>query len=424
MASFMETRHAGHHRKTRRAGHRRTVYQWHATAAFLFFHVAAGCDGPGHVASRVSAAEDSSPLRPSNASIFDSSLHPDLSELPNVVAGFFLPDTGLALVDRGEIHLVDLASGATRVVGRKGEGPREFGHIGRATRTPQGILVWDVPRRRVALIAHDGEFLRSEGYAHAPLQDFMSAYPVAVHPDGRIIFRDGIYRRTRDYDGRTWNPATYVAVQDGDELPIVAQAKGDEAYYGARRSGSVVFGHRTFEAASEDRLIIAETDRGSIAVLDWSGREVAKIPMPAGVRLSAAQEMGRQVLVSTWERFEEFMKRAAESGRVPYEPGNAFDASDPDFKDWPINEVAPAIDTLLIDFDARLWARDYRLPGQDSVTWRVWDTDRAQLLFTARMDGEDVLLDARGDLVLLRRVDEFDVPRAVVSQLTAAPGPS
>ena len=315
-------------------------------------------------------------MRPSNASIFDSSLHPDLSELPNVVAGFFLPDTGLALVDRGEIHLVDLSSGATRVVGRKGEGPREFGHIGRATRTPQGI------------------------------------------------FRDGIYRRTRDYDGRTWNPATYVAVQDGDELPIVAQAKGDEAYYGARRSGSVVFGHRTFEAASEDRLIIAETDRGSIAVLDWSGREVAKIPMPAGVRLSAAQEMGRQVLVSTWERFEEFMKRAAESGPVPYEPGNRFDASDPDFRDWPINEVAPAIDTLLIDFDARLWARDYRLPGQDSVTWRVWDTDQAQLLFTARMDGEDVLLDARGDLVLLRRVDEFDVPRAVVSQLTAAPGPS
>ena len=397
---------------------------WHAAAAFVFVLVACGCDGPGPEASQAPTAEDPSPLRPSNESTFDSSEHADLSELLNIVAGFFLPDTGLALVERGEIHLVDLSSGGTRVVGRKGEGPREFGHIGRATRTPQGILVWDVSRRRVALIAHDGEFLRSEGYAHAPLQDFMSAYPVAVHPDGRIIFRDGIYRRTRDYDGRTWNPATYVAVQDGDELPIVAQAKGDEAYYGARRSGSVVFGHRTFEAASEDRLIIAETDRGSIAVLDWSGREVAKIPMPAGVRLSAAQEMGRQVLVSTWERFEELLKRAAASGEVPYTPGDQVGASHPDFKDWPINEVAPPVDTLLTDFDGRLWARDYRLPDQDSVTWRVWDIDRAQLLFTARMDGEDVLLDARGDLVLLRRVDEFDVPRAVISQLRAAPGHS
>ncbi len=247
---------------------------------------------------------------------------------------------------------------------------------------------------------------------------------MAVHPDGRIVYRDGIYRRTRDYDGRTWNPATYVAMQDEGELQIVARAKGNEVYYGAKQSGKVVFGHRTFEATTEDRLIIAETDRGAIAVLDWSGREVAEIPMPAGVRVPAAQVVGRQLLVSRWERFEELLKRAAASGQVPYTPGNRVGSSHPDFKDWPINEVAPPIDTLLTDFDGRLWARDYRLPDQDSVTWRVWDIDRAQLLFTARMDGEDVLLDARGDLVLPRRVDEFDVPRAVVSQLRAAPGHS
>ena len=397
---------------------------WHAAAAFVFVLVACGCDGPGPEASQAPTAEDPSPLRPSNESTFDSSEHPDLSELLNVVAGFFLPDTGLALVERGEIHMVDLSSGRTRVVGRKGEGPQEFGHIGRATRTPQGILVWDVPRRRVVIIAHGGEFLRSEGYAQVPLQDFMDAYPVAVHPDGRIVYRDGVYMRLGEYDGRTWNPATYVAMQDEGELQIVARAKGNEVYYGAKRSGSVVFGHRTFEAATEDRLIIAETDRGAIAVLDWSGREVAEIPMPAGVRVPAAQVVGRQLLVSTWERFEELLKRAAASGEVPYTPGDQVGASHPDLKDWPINEVAPAIDTLLTDFDGRLWARDYRLPDQDSVTWRVWDIDRAQLLFTARMDGEDVLLDARGDLVLLRRVDEFDVPRAVISQLRAAPGHS
>ena len=34
---------------------------------------------------------------------------------------------------------------------------------------------------------------------------------------------------------------------------------------------------------------------------------------------------------------------------------------------------------------------------------------------------EDTLLDVRGDLVLLRRLDEFDVPRAVVSRLRAPP---
>ena len=368
-------------------------------------------------ASRESA-EDRVPLRSLGQSAFDSSEHPDLAELPSVVAGFFLPDTGLALVGRGEIHMVDLSSGRTRVVGREGEGPREFGYIARANRTPRGILIWDVLRRRVALIAHDGEFLRSQGYGQASFQDFMNAYPVAVHPDGRIVFRDGIYRRIGEYEGRIWNPARYVTVQDDGELQIVAEAKGDEKHYGPKRSGSVVFGHRTFEAATEDRLVIADTDRGAIAVVDWSGTEVAEIPIPAGVRLSAAQvRAGRQLLVS---RFMELAKRSAEvSGRPP--PANWDDLSPSWSMDWPINEVAPPIDTVLTDFDARLWVRDYRLPGEDSVTWRVWDTDQAQLLFTARMDGDDTLLDARGDLVLLRRLDAFDVPRAVVIQLAPVP---
>ena len=75
---------------------------------------------------------------------------------------------------------------------------------------------------------------------------------------------------------------------------------------------------------------------------------------------------------------------------------------------------------MLTDFDSRLWVRDYRIPGQDSVTWRVWDIERERLLFTARMGGEDTLLDARGDWVLLRRLDAFDGPRSVITRLSPA----
>ena len=85
--------------------------------------------------------------------------------------------------------------------------------------------------------------------------------------------------------------------------------------------------------------------------------------------------------------------------------------------DWPANEVAPPIDMILTDLESRLRVRDYRLLGEDSVLWRAWDTDREQLLFTVRIDGEDTLLDARGDLVLLHRLDAFDAPQAVVTRL-------
>ncbi len=368
-------------------------------------------------------AENGVPTRTVGESIFDSSEHPDLSELPGIVGGLFLPDSGLALVERGEIHMVDLMSGETRVVGRRGEGPEEFGHVSRANHAPQGILVWDFPRRRVVLIAYDGEFLSSRSYRQVPFQDVFSSRPVGVGTDGHIVFRDGPGRFMEFGMGRLSDPAWYVAVLDNGELHRIAEAKGKEMYYGDHRSDAVTMGHRTFEAATEDRLIIADTERGAIAVLDWSGNEVAEVPMPAGVRLSAAQvQAGRELRVTQEQEFMAFFRRAAERGQLPEGAGGVDDAEIAEkYSDWPINDVAPPIDTLLTDFDARLWVRDYRLPDQDSVTWRVWDIDRAQLLFTVRMEGEDRLLDATGDLLLLRRVNVFDVPRAEVRRLTSLP---
>lgn len=94
-----------------------------------------------------------------------------------------------------------------------------------------------------------------------------------------------------------------------------------------------------------------------------------------------------------------------------------IDTSPMSMDEWPVNELAPPIDSLLIDFDERLWVRDYHFTDQDSVTWRVWDMERATALFRVRLGADERLLDARRDVVLLRRTDEFDVPRAVVSRI-------
>lgn len=177
------------------------------------------------------------PLRRVGPPIFDSSEHPDLSELLGIVGGLFLPDSGLALVERNEIHMVDLVSGGTRVIGRRGEGPREFGHIWTANHTPQGILVWDTLRRRAVFMAHDGEFLTSQGYRQVPFQDVFTSRPVGVGGGGRIVFRDGPGQFGRFGDGRIWDPAWYVAVDEGGELQRVAEAKGEEMYYGQQGAG-------------------------------------------------------------------------------------------------------------------------------------------------------------------------------------------
>ena len=146
--------------------------------------------------------------------------------------------------------------------------------------------------------------------------------------------------------------------------------------------------------------------------------------MPTAVRPSASQvRVAREYKAAVPSRMAEAMKKLVESGVWGEESmGDIEDTTSPfPIDEWPQNEMAPAIDSVLTDFDERLWVRDYRFPDQDSVTWRVWDIERAKPLFTARLDAGDRLLDARGDLVLVSRLDEFDVPRAMVSQLRTVP---
>ena len=168
-------------------------------------------------------------------------------------------------------------------------------------------------------------------------------------------------------------------------------------------------------AASSDRVAIAETDQEAIQVFGWDGGEVGRIPMPPAVRPSKDQlravreyradapSRAARVLSKVWPE-----ERLADLRTEPFNMDN-----------WPVNELAPPIDLLFVDFDERLWVRDYHFADQDSVTWRVWDMERFTPLFQVKLAVDEELLDARGDVVLLRREDELDVPRAVVSRLVA-----
>ncbi len=137
--------------------------------------------------------DDPAPRLLSSEHLFDSSEHPELAErLVLVVGGFLQPDNALILVDPTELHLVDVVSGANRVVGRKGEGPEEFSRITDAFRTSEGVGVWDVLRSRVVFVAADGEFGYSQSFFDVPLRRKMfSLRPVAVRPDSHPVFRDG-----------------------------------------------------------------------------------------------------------------------------------------------------------------------------------------------------------------------------------------
>ena len=150
-------------------------------------------------------------------------------------------------------------------------------------------------------------------------------------------------------------------------------------------------------------------------VFGWDGGEVGLIPMPQAVRPSrdrvrAVREYRANAPSRSARRLSKVWT-AEQMARFSTEPL--------DMDNWPVNELAPPIDQLFVDFDERLWVRDYHFADTDSVTWRVWDMERFTPLFQVRLTVDEELLDATGDVVLLRREDELDVPRAVVSRLDA-----
>ncbi len=350
-------------------------------------------------------------------STFDSSELPQFAHAFSVIAGgFFLPDSGIVLVERTEVYFLDMASGETRVFGREGGGPLEFRRIRRALRHPQGIALQDIYRLRVVFLDNSGEFVGDMRYNTVPFKgSVMLAPPVAVHPDGRIVFGDREGTNLGSYRGRTWDAIEYLAVDSTGEVDVVAQAKGSEYYYEAKRSGRVTFGHSTLMAASSDRVAIAETDQEAIGVFGWDGGEVGRIPMPPAVRPSRDQLRAvHEYRADAPSRTARMLSKAWPEERLADLRTEPFNMDN-----WPVNELAPPIDLLFVDFDERLWVRDYHFTDQDTVTWRVWDMERFTPLFQVKLAADEELLDARGDVVLLRREDELDVPRAVASRLVA-----
>ena len=384
----------------------------------------AGCGGMGDASNQPRAEQEANRSLVPGPSTFDSSELPQLTHaLSDIVGGFFLPDSGMVLVERTEVYFVDMASGETKVFGREGGGPLEFRRIHRALRSPQGIALQDNYRLRVVFLDNGGEFVGDTRYNTVPFKgSLMGAPPVAVHPDGRIVFGDREGKDFGSYRGRTWDAIEYLAVDSAGEVEVVAQGKGSEYYYEAKLSGDVLFGHSTLMAASSDRVAIAETDQEAIRVSGWDGGEVGRIPMPPAVRPSRDQARAAREYEAEWPlRVAGIMSRT--SAEVPAQLRDHF--ADPrnlrlNYDNWPVNDLAPPIDQVFVDFDERLWVRDYHFTDQDSVTWRVWDMEQFRLLFQVKLAADEELLDARGDVVLLRREDELDVPRAVISRLEPA----
>ena len=347
----------------------------------------------------------------SETPLFDSGQHPsaNVSVLGSLSLAMILNESRIVLLDGTTLLFIDPWTSELWTAGREGGGPGEFVGSGLELSLFRGeqsqLVVWDFSNGfRLTVFSDSGDVLDTRRVNLSPL-DFHHPLAISrlweVFPSGGLAFLDGgppIGGGGNDL-GRP--PGYVVEVSPEGEVRTIVEYQG-------RETGDLLFAHDTHVAIQGEWIVVGDTESEHIKIFDRSGTIVSRIPMP-GERARVSEEHLEAALGNAHER----AIRSHESSREHYEalrlPTKGLEFRERRYRH---NEVAPPIDAIRVDGDARLWVRHYVLPGDQVERWTVWDDGGEG--FLVELPVGEAWMDARGNLVLLRVRNSLGVDRAVI----------
>ena len=174
----------------------------------------------------------------------------------------------------------------------------------------------------------------------------------------------------------------------------------------------MIFGHRSLSTQVGQHLALTQTDLGFVQILDSSGEQIARVPLPPGIAVTEADVVAERARRKA--RAEDRERTFAELSGEPFTEGDL----DERIASIPARRLAPPIDRMSGDLGGRLWLRLFR-PGAQWEQWQVWDIAGAEpvLEFVLTLPTGEEFLDAAGDRVLLRQRDETDVSYLVLREI-------
>lgn len=383
------------------------------------------CGAQSDTETGTSASAPVLTLGPAAPALYDSqaTAFGEPLEIGTLTGSMTLPGGRLVVGDKTDLYLVNYETSEMEVRGGDGIGPGEFGHVDAILRTPEGMAVWDPTTRRLTSYSSSGELLGSTRHDPGLFRN-MRAKPVAVFRDGSVLFRDDDEPPVAQQSvGARRDSARYVRVRDGvgESFAVVP---GDEIYIGriAGRdipfSNPVLLGDRTYQAPYGNGVVVVETALPAIVVFDETGDVVQqRSTLPEKVPVSPDQaEAARADMLARFSRFFELVPRGVVA-LFPDEDGPSAQDISEAYATTPAKSLAPAVDTVFVDADERLWLRLLRLPGAETVRWQVRDIEHDHILFVVEHPGTDRVWDARGDLVLTSSEDSLGVQRVRLRRL-------
>jgi hypothetical protein len=337
---------------------------------------------------------------------------PEAEQFGYVTGAMRLASGQIVVADRNnyELRVFDSAGTLVRRIGRRGEGPGDFGELAALLEGPSGIHTWDWRLHRVTAFAEDGSFLRDQKIAYLPAPDSspgrMVPFPLHVLPDGRIIARGGRMR----FNTPTGN------YQDSIDVWIVDSA-GEMRRFGAYYSrshyvlhtpdGSMWFGSKPFGPQGEILVTDAELIRS-----DGSAFEIRYLSHLDS--LSRIVRVNRPVRAVTESDREWYMDSVVADYPPEY---HEAERRANEWAEW--SATVPAYDALIQDSEGQLWARVYPKDAP-TATWDVFNADGRLVATASTPSGLDVKQIGR-DWVLGQGKGVMDEPLVYLYRLSRDP---
>ena len=287
-----------------------------------------------------------------------------------VAEALLLSISGLARLQDGTVVVAD--NGATnikffaadgrllRTVGREGAGPGEY-------KTPRllgmcgtnHLHVYDGALGRITVLALDGSLLDTWRIG-------MSA--TEHQPPMHVVCgpgRDAILLGwPADYKGPVTKPVAHrseirmssrTMTRDGATTAL-GRVMGPERQQWPGTDGPRTLGKETFVAIGSDRLYIGTGDSSTIDVRSRSGQHLSSVPLPY-----------KKI------RIDDDYIRAFVDRVIALNPNRRPDALRKRYVDMEFPEYFPAHGALLLDSAENLWVERYRLPGETTSRWSIFD---------------------------------------------------
>lgn len=321
-----------------------------------------------------------------------------------------LPDGRIVLTNGGtqELRAYDSEGRHLASAGGRGGGPGEFERIGRVFSFSGGdsLLVYDGGQVRASVFTPELEFVRS--YPMGEVVQF--PVPVAALDDGSLVayaglifmpgdIENGLVRRTR---------ALWVFGPDGRAGDSLISFRGQEAWFESGGSGgrtwisvaTPLFPRGAAFAATDSLVLMAETDRYEVRILERGGRVdriVRKMTDPVPVTPDEVEA-----------EKEERLQQQDEEDRNEYRRR---------LDEMPVPETFPAMEDLMVDALDHIWVREVRRPTDPgSPVWTVFDPRGRLMGRVGTPAGLDIHQIGR-DFVLGRWRDDLDVEHVRLHRL-------